>query len=125
MKSAGEISLEKGQKYQLRAHIKTETRHLHSFFVKFYDGDPRNGGKLIGMQPTSDLPAGDAYVWAVWAPETIGVHRIWAQVIGDLRYTDKQDTWEFLDVTVKEKSVEPEPISDSSSSGCFISTIGD
>jgi len=99
-KSGGAILVKKGQKVELRTHIRTESHHEHNFLVILYDGHPDKKGKIIGMRSARGLPEGDSYIRAIWTPDTEGKHDIWAHVIGDLRYADRQNAWDSLRVVV-------------------------
>ncbi|MEW6079469.1 MAG: hypothetical protein AB1724_16805 [Thermodesulfobacteriota bacterium] len=120
LKSDGSISVKKGKKVQLRAHIQTQAQHPHSFFTLFYDGDPKAGGKLIAMKIARDLPRGDSYIWATWVPEATGSHQIYAHILGDMRYADNENKWETINVTV----TDDKDGDHSDDGGCFIRTAG-
>ncbi len=118
LESTGTVFLKTGEHYRLRAHINTETTHPHNFIALFYDGDPKQGGTLIASELVRGLPPGDAYIWTTWTPNTSGKRDIWAHIVGDLRYADRQNAWDSVTVMVSDAD------DDNDSSPCFISTAG-
>ncbi len=116
LKSTGTVFLKTGEHYRLRVHIDTETTHPHNFIALFYDGDPKQGGTLIASELVRGLPPGDAYIWTIWTPNTSGKRDIWAHIVGDLRYADRQNAWDSVTVMVSDAD------DDNDSGPCFIST---
>ena len=72
------VQLTAGETYALRGHMVSETPYSGNVLVLFFDGKPREGGKLIGLEIGRGLRQGDNYAWAHWTPQTPGVHELHA-----------------------------------------------
>jgi hypothetical protein len=90
---AGEPSL-------LRAHIVSESSYSGHVWVAFFDGNPRQGGKLIALEHQRGLRQGDNYVWARWTPETAGEHEVRAFAFHRLSHANREGGTTSRPVTV-------------------------
>ncbi len=81
--ATGTVQAYRYEPLQVRVTITSDTRSLASTYLLLYNGDPDEGGELIGMQEVftgSDDPAGIS-VWFDWVPTEIGPHRLYAKVL--------------------------------------------
>jgi hypothetical protein len=72
----GAVELTAGETYGLRAHMVSENSYSGNVWVAFFDGKPREGGKLIALEVAHGVRKGDNYAWADWAPQTPGEHEL-------------------------------------------------
>lgn len=70
------VQLTVGETYALRGHMVSDTPYSGNVWVAFFDGKPREGGKLIALELGRGLRQGDNYAWANWTPDTPGEHEL-------------------------------------------------
>jgi hypothetical protein len=70
------VQLTAGETYALRGHMVSEIPYSGNVWVAFFDGKPREGGKLIALELGRGLRQGDNYAWANWTPDTPGEHEL-------------------------------------------------
>ena len=97
-----------GETYGLRAHIVSETPYSGNVWVGFFEGKPREGGKLIALELTRGLRQGDNYVWAHWTPKTSGEHELRAYAFHRVSQANREGGTTSRLVTV-EQAATPTP----------------
>lgn len=93
-----------GTVYKLRAHFNATGASSHNQHVYFFDGNPKDGGVMIGSRILYGAKEGDNYAWAYWKPKTVGEHTLYAQVIEESGDEKIGDAWDKLTVMVLPES---------------------
>ena len=109
------INVYTGNTYRLRVTIYSVNPHPFCQHVIFYDGDPENNGKIIGVRKIYGVNSGENYVWINWKPENEGIHKLWVKVTEDVHDINKDNATDFIIVN----AISP---LDSTSTACFIAT---
>ncbi len=94
------VELKAGETYALRGHMVSETPYSGNVWVAFFDGKPREGGKLIALEIGRGLQEGDNYIWARWTPKTPGEHELRAYAFHKVSAANREGTTASRLVTV-------------------------
>lgn len=114
------ITLRKGKRYSLRAHIQATGHDTKNHLVLFYDAHPHQEGKVIAIARTMGL-AEDCYVWADWTPEETGEFELWAAMVEPRHETDTEDARDSIRVTVSDQTADESSSDDDDT--CMIRTV--
>lgn len=105
----GSIDAWLGEPLPIRISVKSNTRSSEYSHVLIYDGDPAQGGKLIGGKDVfvGDTDAAGSAVWLYWTPLTLGVHQVVAKVLERVSDTTPGNNSAQLEVEVIAVPLEP------------------
>lgn len=74
-----------GEPLPIRIQVSSDKTSIQYSRVLLYDGDPANGGMLIGSERPLPGPFGltRQAVWTFWIPESLGPHTLYAVLLED------------------------------------------
>ena len=97
----GPIEVTLGKTYDLRVRIHSTGNHPHYRWALFYDGDPKNGGRVFSSQRVFGLTEGDNnYIWAEWTPKEPGDNELWVALLEDSDEPNPGNASDMLKVSV-------------------------
>jgi len=102
VESQGPIEVTLGKTYDLRVHIHSTGNHPHYRYILFYEGDPKNGGRVFSSRRVFGIPEGDSYVWTEWTPQEEGAHDVLVKVLEDSDDPKLNNNTDTLEVEVVE-----------------------